>query len=219
MKNKKIAIFIAAVTALTLAACGNQSAPAPTASPAVSAASTPTPTSAVTPAATPTTEEPTPTADVDYSGDINDWMYAPESDDEPTRLLVTIDTAAHGTAGSSIQNVYAAVSLMKLASDESDNVEEAVSDYLSQMNDTQRDFFSFQWRSALDTATALLDGSKDPAILQDAGDLEFDLNAVDPAAVDGLNETVRKLLDDAGVCDVWKEHADLEPFSASDLSF
>ena len=213
MKNKKIAIFVATLTALALTACGSQSTPA--AAPDVSAASTSAPTSA----ATPTTENSKPAAVVDYSGDITDWMYAPESEDESTQLLVTIDTTAHGVAGSSIQSVYAAVSLMKLAADESGSVEEAVSSYLAQMNDTQRDFFSFQWQSALDTATALLNGSKDPAILQDAGDLEFDLNAVDNAAIDDLNETMRKLLDDAGVCDVWKEHTDLEPFCASDLSF
>ena len=54
------------------------------------------------------------------------------------------------------------------------------------MNATQKDFFSFQWQQALRQANALLDGSEDPAIL-----------------------------DNAGVTDEWKNHTDLEPFNAA----
>ena len=46
-------------------------------------------------------------------------MYAPESKDTVANLLVSIDTVAHGSAGSSLQQANAAVSLMKLASNES----------------------------------------------------------------------------------------------------
>ena len=66
MKKTVIAFLLCAVMALTLAACGSSSAPAPTAAPAVTAAPTvePTQAPAVTeaPAAEPT-EEPAPETD------------------------------------------------------------------------------------------------------------------------------------------------------------
>ena len=114
------------------------------------------------------------------------WMYAPESKDTLVDVLVSIDTVGHGSAGSSLQQANAAVSLMKLAMIDSGKVEEAVKTYLSGMNVTQKDFFSFQWQQALSHANALLDGSEDPAIL-----------------------------DGAGVTDEWKNHTDLEPFNAA----
>ena len=55
------------------------------------------------------------------------------------------------------------------------------------MNATQKDFFSFQWQQALRQANALLDGSEDPAILDDAGDAGFDLKAVSSDRVDALD--------------------------------
>lgn len=152
---------------------------------------------------------------VDYSGDVTGWMYAPESKDTVTNLLVSIDTVASGSAGGSLQQANAAVSLMKLAMDESRTVEDAVKAYLAGMNATQKDFFSFQWQQALRQANALLDGSEAPAILDDAGDADFDLKAVSSAKVDALDKTVTKLLRDAGVTDEWKNHTDLEPFNAA----
>lgn len=142
-------------------------------------------------------------------------MYAPESKDTVANLLVSIDTVAHGSAGGSLQQANAAVSLMKLAMNESGKVEEAAKTYLAGMNATQKDFFSFQWQQALRQANALLDGSEDPAILDDAGDAGFDLKEVSSDRVDGLNKTVTKLLRDAGVTDEWKNHTDLEPFNAA----
>ena len=152
---------------------------------------------------------------VDYSGDVTGWMYAPESKDTLVNLLVSIDTVAHGSAGGSLQQANAAVSLMKLAMNESGKVEEAAKTYLAGMNATQKDFFSFQWQQALRQANALLDGSEDPAILDDAGDAGFDLKAVSSAKVDALDKTVTELLRDAGVTDEWKNHTDLEPFNAA----
>ena len=49
----------------------------------------------------------------------------------------------------------------------------------------------------------------------DAGDAGFDLQAVSSDRVDALDKTVTKLLRDAGVTDEWKNHTDLEPFSAA----
>ena len=152
---------------------------------------------------------------VDYSGDVTGWMYAPESKDTLVNLLVSIDTVAHGSAGGSLQQANAAVSLMKLAMNESGKVEEAAKTYLAGMNATQKDFFSFQWQQALRQANALLDGSENTAILDDAGDAGFDLQAVSSDGVDALDKTVTELLRDAGVTDEWKNHTDLEPFNAA----
>ena len=152
---------------------------------------------------------------VDYSGDVTGWMYMPESRDTATDLLVSIDTVASGSAGGSLQQANAAVCLMKLTMMDSGKVEDAVKTYLAGMNATQKDFFSFQWQQALSHANALLDGSEDPAILDDAGDADFDLQAVSSDKVAALDKTVTKLLHDAGVTDEWKEHTDLEPFNAA----
>ncbi|HAL11866.1 MAG TPA: hypothetical protein DCP22_06065, partial [Ruminococcaceae bacterium] len=92
------------------------------------------------------TPDPAPTTKVDYSGSLTDWMYAPESEDELVKLLVAIDSTSYGSAGASLQQANAAVSLMRLAMDESGKAEDAVKTYLDGMNETQKDYFSFQWQ-------------------------------------------------------------------------
>ena len=194
MKNKKIfVVLMAALMALALVACNNNNNPAPTPDPE------PTP-------------DPAPTTKVDYSGSLTDWMYAPESEDELVKLLVAIDSTSYGRAGASLQQANAAVSLMRLAMDESGKAEDAVKTYLDGMNETQKDYFSFQWQQAMKTALALLNGDEDAAILEDAGDTDFDLTAVDSAKTADFNNAVIQLLSDAGVTNEWKNHTDVEPF-------
>ena len=113
-------------------------------------------------------------------------MYAPESKDMVANLLVSIGTVARGSAGGSLHQANAAVCLMKLATIDSGKAEDAVKTYLNGMNATQKDFFSFQRQQTLGHTNALLDGSEDPAIL-----------------------------DNAGVTDEWKNYTDLEPFNAA----
>ena len=194
MKNKKIfVVLMAALMALALVACNNNNNPAPTPDPG------PTP-------------DPAPTTKVDYRGSLTDWMYAPESEDELVKLLVAIDSTSYGSAGASLQQANAAVSLMRLAMDESGKAEDAVKTYLDGMNETQKDYFSFQWQQAMKTALALLNGDEDAAILEDAGDTDFDLTAVDSAKTADFNNAVIQLLSDAGVTNEWKNHTDVEPF-------
>lgn len=193
MKSKKfLVVLMAALMALAMVACNNNE-PAPTPDPK------PTP-------------DPAPTTKVDYSGSLTDWMYAPETEDELTKLLVSIDEVSYGSAGASLQQANAAVAVMKLAMDESGKAQETVKAYLEGMNETQKDYFSFQWQQAAKTAFALLDGTEDAAILEDAGDADFDLKTVDSAKVAGFNDTVIGLLGDAGVTNEWKNHTDVEPF-------
>ena len=195
MKNSKriLVLLMAALMALAMVACGSNNDPAPTPDPE------PTP-------------DPAPTTKVDYSGSVTDWIYAPETEDELTRLLIAIDEVSYGSAGASLQQANAAVSIMKLAMDESGKAEETVKAYLEGMNETQKDYFSFQWQQAMKTALALLNGDEDAAILEDAGDANFDLTAVDSTKTADFNNAVIKLLSDAGVTNEWKNHTDVEPF-------
>ena len=83
--------------------------------------------------------------------------------------------------------------------------------------------FDIQWLwPAPDAAGALCTCPVEPEALASAldelaaalGDAGFDLQAVSSAKVDALDKTVTELLRDAGVTDEWKNHTDLEPFSA-----
>ena len=124
---------------------------------------------------------------VDYSGDVTNWMYEPESKDTLVDLLVSIDTVwAMAAQAAAYSRQMPRFCLMKLATIDSGKAEDAVKTYLNGMNATQEDFFSFQWQQALRHTNALLDGSEDPAIL-----------------------------DGAGVTDEWKNHTDLKPFNAA----
>ena len=193
MKSKKfLVVLMAALMALAMVACNNNE-PAPTPDPE------PTP-------------DPVATTKVDYSGSLTDWMYAPETEDDLTKLLVSIDEVSYGSAGASLQQANAAVAVMKLAMDESGKAQETVKAYLEGMNETQKDYFSFQWQQAMKTALALLNGDEDAAILEDAGDADFDLKAVDSAKTAEFNDAVIQLLSDAGVTNEWKNHTDVEPF-------
>ncbi len=199
MKNRKklLVLLMAALTALALTACNNN-----------------------TPAPTPDNpgqeENQNPEQNqvtVDYTGDVTGWMYAPDTDDEITPWLIAIDSAEYGTAGASLKQVNAAVSLMRLAMDESGNAEAQLKTYLSGMNDTQRDYFSFQWQQAMKGAAALRQGTPDTALLAESGNEGFDLTAVEEARLTALNDTVTTLLRGHNVADEWKNHTDLEPFS------
>ena len=188
----------------------------PSAEPSTEPTAEPTPEPSTAPTVEPTTA-PTPAPNsqtqVDYTGDMTAWSYTPENADELESLLVDIDSVQQGAAGGSLQQANAAVCLMKLAMDESGKAVDAVSTYLSGMNDTQKDYFSFQWQQALKKANALLDGTEDAAILQDSGNSDFDLNTVDSAKVTALNVSVTDLLHNAGVTDEWKNHTDLAVFA------
>ena len=69
----------------------------------------------------------------------------------PTAQVVIVggDEVSYGSAGASLQQANAAVAVMKLAMDESGKAQETVKAYLEGMNETQRDYFSFQWQQAL----------------------------------------------------------------------
>lgn len=154
----------------------------------------------------------TPTSDVDYSGDMTGWMYAPENyDDEVTTSLVNIDSATYGDAGSSLKGLLSGYHVLRLAGrDDLAGVET----YLDAMNPTQRDYFSFQWQQAMATARNMLaDTDTYSASLKGAGVEDFDLGSVNIDRLNALNSTMTGYLTSRGVTDAWKNHTNTEPFS------
>lgn len=163
---------------------------------------------------TPQDQPQTPTAPtVNYDGNMADWIYAPDAADDVTSQLVAIDTAEYGTAGSSLKQTLSAVSLMRLAALSEEELTPTLTAYLAGMNDTQRDYFSFQWQMAHRKAAAMLadpEGSK--GLMETAGITDFDLGGVDTTRLDAIKTQMTDLLNGHGVTDQWKQHADREPF-------
>lgn len=150
---------------------------------------------------------------VDYTTDLQQWMYIPQEEGEALALLISIDTCRYGAAGASLSQVSASVDLLRLSCLE--DYEPALDQYLDGMNATQLDFFSFQWQIRMEQATELLaQPERCRALLEDSGNGEVDLTAFDPEALERLNGQVLAQLQKRGVTDVWKEHRDLEPFFA-----
>lgn len=206
--KKLFAMLLAALLTLSLVACSNEEE---TKEPAES-----TPSQVETPAEeekeeTPPAEESEEEMDeVDYSTQLSDWLYQPESEDKATLALMAIDACEYGTAGASLKQTNAAVQLLKLSAME--NSEEALSAYLEGMNATQKDFFSFQWQMNVKAAEELLTMEDAAPVLEESGNGDVDLSLYTAEALSALDESVTLALDEAGVEDVWKDNLELEPF-------
>ncbi|MBQ8599222.1 MAG: hypothetical protein IJ411_03810 [Oscillospiraceae bacterium] len=148
---------------------------------------------------------------VDYSGDLSDWMYQPETEDETTLALMEIDACEYGTAGASLKQTSAAVQVWKLS--QSEDITEALNAYLEGMDATQKDYFSFQWQMAVNEAEQLLTAEDAAARLEESGHGDLDLSQFSVDGLKELHETVTTALTDHGVVDAWKTHSDLEPFT------
>lgn len=163
-------------------------------------------------------EEETPVEEVeeeepeeaDYSGDQQEWLYQPTSDDETTLSLMEIDACEYGTAGASLKQTSAAVQVLKLSQQE--EVTEPLSAYLDGMTATQKDYFSFQWQMAFSGAEELLTAEDAADRLEEAGHGDLDLTQYNADDLNTLHETVMTVLKEQNVTDVWKDHSDLEPF-------
>ncbi|MBP3610387.1 MAG: hypothetical protein J6J42_08645 [Lachnospiraceae bacterium] len=199
-------------------------------SPTTAATPTEAPASTVAPTETPTkTPEPTATAapiettgqdnsnettlkdSVDYSKEITDWMYLPESEDSIIQLLKKIDSCRYGSAGASLDQISAAIALLSLTEQES--VTDSLRTYLDGMDATQLDYFSFQWQMNTVKAHALLGTPSDyTGLLEDSGNGTVILENFDAAKLEELNQMVLTELNNRGITDEWKHHTDLEPF-------
>lgn len=160
----------------------------------------------------PTSESPDK---ANYKGNQTNWTYRPECDDNQLlNWLVTIDCTTYDTAGSSIHQAVSAVALMELAMDENDDIEKTIKTYLAGMNNTQKDYFSFQWQQALTSANNALESGYININLNDLEQslADFDIKKIDRNKVDELNDTMTILLNDAGVTNEWKAHTDIFPF-------
>ena len=150
-------------------------------------------------------------AKVDYTKDFTSFMYQPETEDAVTELFKTIDRCPYGTAGSSLSQVVAAVSVLKLS--KADDVMPKISLYLEKMDATQRDYFSFQWQMCIEKAYVILEKPEDfKGALEDAGLDDVDLSVFTKDEIDRLNTKVTEELEKHGVKDEWKNHLEAEPF-------
>jgi len=151
-------------------------------------------------------------APVNYNTGISTWMCVPSQQSETWNAFVRIDSCQYGTAGSSLRQTAAAVSLLQLTKME--DASEVLYHYLREMNATQKDFFSFQWQMSLKKAGELL---ADPAAyagaLSDCGCGDVDLISFTAAAVAALDAAVKQQLQENGVTDVWKTLTNQEPFN------
>ena len=148
---------------------------------------------------------------VDYTKDFTSFLYQPESEDSVVELLKSIDRCSYGSAGSSLSQVAAGVSVLQLS-----KVEDAVakiSEYLGEMDATQRDYFSFQWQMCMNKASAILENPNSFAgVINDAGVGNIDLSVFNQAELAKLNTEVLDKLETFNVTDEWKNYLQMEPF-------
>lgn len=211
MKNFA-AFLLAAVLMLSMAACSKEESTTENNSNASTSAETSaeeTPTEGEENSEEESSEESV----ADYSGDLTDWMYQPETEDENVLSLMEIDACEYGTAGASLKQTSAAVQVLKLS--QSENITEALTAYLDGMDATQKDYFSFQWQMAVNKAEQLLTAGTEEdtaARLEECGHGDLDLSQYSVDGLKELHETVTTALTDYAVVDIWKTHNDLEPF-------
>lgn len=149
---------------------------------------------------------------IDYTTEMSQWTYQPETENQNVTLFIEIDRSEYGTAGASLKQTSAAVNLLKLT--QAEDVDLALQEYLDGMDDTQRDYFSFQWQMTVKTAENLLAAPEEHAAeLEESGHGDVDLSAFDTEKLKELDEMVISLLGDYGVEDGWQSHTDIEPFN------
>lgn len=161
------------------------------------------------------TESTPQTEKIDYNEtEISLWMKNDGNADELTAKLIAIDTVPYGTAGSSL-NMFSAASDMLTLSKEAGAVE-SLKAYLSSMTDIQKDYFSFQWENVYQAALNILkepEGSK--GFLADSGHEDFDISLYNDKDLEKLFADGRKLLQEMGVKEEWKNFTDIEPFNVN----
>ena len=153
--------------------------------------------------------------EIDYKQtDMSLWMKDDGSADELTSKLTAIDTVPYGTAGSSLHMFSAASDMLELSKEE--GAIESLKAYLDSMTDIQKDYFSFQWENIYETANNILkdpEGSK--GFLSDAGREDFDISLYKSEELEKLFAEGKKVLEDMGVKEEWKNFTDIEPFNAN----
>lgn len=196
MMKKYVALLLAAIMALALYGCADNTPAAPETEDPASGTETPE----------------TPDA-LDYANTgISDWVYGvADTDEEITKNLMTIDMTEYGTAGASLKQAASGVAMLSLIGQE--QFGEKAAAYLDGMNDLQRDYFSFQWQMTAKTAEAILsDFEGQKAMLADAGHEDFTVEGLTAEDLAGVQTQMNILLADRGVTDQWKNFPELEPF-------
>lgn len=101
-----------------------------------------------------------------------------------------------GTAGSSLQQVSAAVSVLELSL-QSDGVDEALHSYVGALPPEEKSIFSQQWELIRSTAESLLNNENAAALLEDSGNGDVDLSKFSQNKLKNLNLSVQIALEEA----------------------
>lgn len=148
---------------------------------------------------------------VDYTREISDFIYQPETDDEVIEHFKIIDRCQYGTAGSSMIQITAGISV--LVNSKSENVLLKLAEYLDGMDATQKDYFSFQWQMCFRKANDILKNPDSLLVeMSESGFEEVDLSVFNDDELNLLDAAVMTELSKRGVEDEWKNYAEQEPF-------
>ena len=150
---------------------------------------------------------------IDYNNtDMTEWTLYRENADEITEKLIKIDTVTYGSAGSSLRIAGASAEMLSLTKE--DKALETLKAYLENMNDLQRDYFSFQWGNVYKSAKELLensDSAKD--LLESAGYEDFNLSEYSQVELEKLNDEIIKCMEEFEITNEWENFSDIEPFA------
>ena len=140
------------------------------------------------------------------------WVYTTEQDGEAYQLLNSINNVQYGSAGSSLKEISAAVSMILLSQD--DHAIDAIKNYLSEMTDIQKDYFSFSWEAATENAEDIFDDTeKYSEMIKEAGYPDFNITQYSKESMDHLDDMVEDSFTQAGITEEWENHKDIAPFS------
>ena len=140
------------------------------------------------------------------------WVYTTEQDGEADQLLNSINNVQYGSAGSSLEEISAAVSMILLSQD--DHAIDTIKCYLSEMTDIQRDYFSFSWEAATEKAEDIFDHVENYSeMIKEAGYPDFDITQYSKERLDHLDDMAEDYFTQAGITEEWENHKDILPFS------
>ena len=114
----------------------------------------------------------------------------------PEEILDTIYTAPVGTAGSSLQQLSAALRMLQLSQMEESDRADSLEWYLAQLDDAGKEHFFEQWQRISTTAYDLLTEEHAADRLADIGMEETDLGRYTQQALEAMDVQLRMLLEE-----------------------
>lgn len=159
-----------------------------------------------------------PSITADYTtGSVEEWAYSSGQTDELSQLLNKINTVTYGLEDSDLKKVSAAVSIIMLS--ENEDAVNSIETFMSDMTDTQKDYFSFSWEMAAETADEIFEHpDRYSSSLYDAGYQEFNISQHSEEQFDNFDDMVEKRFEAMGITEEWENHEDIFPFSEEEKS-